>query len=73
MSTTNNKQKKVADLSLDEKKKLIAAEEQKDKQNRLEKFRKELQELGQKYNCTIIAQAIIEGNKVETRIVPMAL
>lgn len=69
--TKNNK--KVSELSLAEKKELVSAEEAKEKNERLDKFRKELQELCGKYNCTLIAQAIIEGNKVQTRIVPMAL
>ena len=59
-------------ISLEEKKKEILIEEQKAKNQRLKTFVEKHNALCKEFNCGFVAQAIISGSKVSTRLVPVA-
>lgn len=72
MTTKNSKVKSVTEFNAGEKRKQLAAELEKDKNERLQKFIAEYNELVKKHNCQLISQVIIEGDRLMGRVVPVA-
>ena len=62
----------MEDLTLEQKAEAVNREIQAEKDARLKLFVDDLNGLSKKYNCGLIAQAIIEGDKCTTRITPIA-
>lgn len=58
-------------MTFDEKKALVAAEENKIREERLKKFVDEHNELCKKYGCGFVARTIIEGSKIQSVLVPV--
>ena len=62
----------MEDLTLEQKAEQVNKEIQAEKEARLNLFVNDLNELCKKHNCNLIAQAIIEGDKCKTQILPIA-